>query len=57
MKDMATALLTEELAKKDDYARVVLDAIKTVEPITRTLVPKNSLIREFISGGIYDNIY
>ena len=57
MKSYALRLLTEELAKSDEYVRTVLSALQSIVPVDEALVPGNSLIREFISGGIYEGIY
>lgn len=57
MKREAVRLLNVDDTENDEYARIVLSALKEVEEIDSALVPKNSLIREFISGGIYDKHY
>ena len=57
MKPFAEELLTEELADKDGYVGTVLEAIRQIETIDIDLVPDNSLIREFIPGGIYEHLY
>ena len=57
MKSKALSLLSEELAQKDEYVKIVLDAVRLIYPIEESYIPKNSLIREFIAGGIYDKIY
>ncbi len=57
MRPFAEELLTEALAKKEIYINIVRSAITKVKPIDAELVPENSLIREFISGGIYDKKY
>ena len=57
MKQFAEELLSEELADRDQYVRTVLDALRQIEPIDIDLVPENSLIREFIPGGIYEHLY
>ena len=57
MKKRAEALLDRAELRDDAYSAVVLQAIKQIAPISEELVPENSLIREFISGGIYDKIY
>lgn len=36
-----------------ETARKLLDALERFEPIDGSLVPKNSILREFIGGGIY----
>ena len=57
MRDYALPLLTEEIASLDPYARTVRDALLLAESIDSALVPENSLIREFIPGGIYEDLY
>lgn len=57
MKKRAEKLLDIKELEDDGYAAVVLNAIKHIEPIDDSLIPENSLIREFIAGGIYDDIY
>ncbi len=57
MKSFAEELLSEELAERDPYVRTVLDALHVIEPIDIDLVPENSLIREFVPGGIYEHLY
>ena len=57
MKNFALELLTEELANEVEYVRIIRDAMLKIESLDEALVPKNSLIREFISGGTYHKIY
>ena len=57
MKRFALRLLTEELASEVEYVRIIRDAMLKVEELDEALVPENSLIREFISGGTYHKIY
>lgn len=57
MKKLATGLISAELANSDAYVKKVLSALLRVEAINDIHVPADSLIREFISGGIYDDIY
>ncbi len=57
MKSFAEKLISKSLAAKDSYANTVLTAVKMIESIDRSLVPENSLIREFIPGGIYESLY
>lgn len=57
MKPFAERLLTEELADREPYVATVLDALRQMEEIDVGLVPENSLIREFIPGGIYEHLY
>ena len=57
MKRYALKLLTEELASEHEYVRVVREAMLRVAELDESLIPENSLIREFISGGTYHKIY
>lgn len=57
MKHLAVSLLTDEIVAKNSYAGVVRRALERVTDIPSDLVPKTSLIREFISGGIYEELY
>ena len=57
MRRFAEGLISPELAERSEYARVVITALKTAEPINEALVPRDSLIREFITGGIYEEFY
>lgn len=57
MKKRAEALLDIKELEGDGYTAVVLNAIKHIDPVDDSLIPENSLIREFIAGGIYDDIY
>ncbi len=57
MRPFVETLISDELAEKDNYARIVLNAIKQCEPVEERLVPEDSLIREFIPGGKYEDIY
>lgn len=57
MKSFAEKLLSEELAAREPYVSVITEALKSIEPIDLELVPENSLIREFIPGGIYEHLY
>ena len=57
MKSFALELLTEELASEVEYVRIVRDAMQKLSELDESLVPENSLIREFISGGTYHKIY
>lgn len=53
----AKQLISPKLAERNGYARTVLSAIDLAEPIDENLVPQDSLIREFITGGIYEEFY
>ncbi len=57
MRHFAERLISQKLAEKNPYAKTVLSAVSLVEPISLSNVPENSLIREFVPGGIYENIY
>ncbi len=57
MKRFALKLLTEELASEVEYVRIIREAMLKMEELDEELVPENSLIREFISGGTYHKIY
>ena len=57
MKPMVEKLISEELAEKNEYAKTVLCAVRSAEAIDESHVPENSLIREFISGGKYEEFY
>ncbi len=57
MRPLAEALLTEKLAEKETYINIIRSAITKVDIIDESLVPADSLIREFIAGGIYDHKY
>ena len=57
MKGFALDLISKNLASSDPYAKTVLEALEKISEIDSSLVPKNSLIREFIPGGIYESLY
>ena len=57
MRSFAEAQITPEVAEDSEYARIVLSAIKLIEPIDYNLIPKDSLIREFLPGGVYEHLY
>lgn len=57
MRHFAEKLISDELASSDPYAMTVKNALLAAEPISEELVPQSSLIREFIPGGIYENLY
>ncbi len=56
LKDMAAARITEA-GIDDPYLSVVERALACIEPLSPELVPKSSLIREFIGGGTYEDRY
>lgn len=57
MAPYAKRLISKDLAEQSEYAKAVLSAISLAEPIDEALVPDDSLIREFITGGIYEEFY
>ena len=57
MKSFAMELLSDELAARESYVSIVLEALRQIEPVDIDLVPEDSLIREFIPGGIYEHLY
>ena len=57
MRSFAERLISAELAAREEYAGIVLDAITRVHPLGADLVPDTSLIREFIPGGKYEALY
>ena len=57
MKPYVKALISKELAEKNEYAKTVLNAASKASGIDETLVPNDSLIREFIEGGKYEEFY
>ncbi len=57
MRPFAEQLINDELAEREEYARIVKKALTSVEKIPLSFVPENSLIREFVPGGIYEDIY
>lgn len=57
MKAPALRLLSAEGVPSDFITDTVKKALERTVEIDEALVPKNSLMREFISGGIYHEIY
>ena len=57
MRAYAEKIISKELAEKNPFANTVLRALTKAATIDEALVPKNSLIREFITGGIYEEFY
>jgi uridine kinase len=57
MTHFAKRLLVGDVVKKSTYARTVLSALERITKIDPRLVPENSLIKEFIPGGIYEELY
>ena len=56
LKDMAADRITAA-GIDDPYLCVVERALACIAPLSPALVPKSSLIREFIAGGIYEDRY
>ncbi len=56
LKNMAAARITEA-GIDDPYLCIVERALACIEPLAADLVPKTSLIREFIGGGVYEDRY
>lgn len=48
--ESATALLTAEGAPRNDYTATVLSAVSRFAPLPYTVVPRTSLLREFLPG-------
>ena len=57
LRNHALRLLNDEIVATDPYAAVVRDAVEKMAFLDEGLVPQDSLIREFIPGGIYEDIY
>lgn len=57
MKHFAKGLIPKSLAERDAYAGIVAAALEKIEELDYNLIPENSLIREFIPGGIYEALY
>jgi uridine kinase len=57
MKPFALKLISDELAEKNDYAKTVKRALSASVSAPADIVPNDSLIREFIPGGIYESLY
>ena len=57
MRGYAEGLITPTLFASDSYVATVARALSRITPVPEDMVPENSLIREFIPGGIYENLY
>lgn len=57
MRPFVERLISDDLAAKDSYANTVLSALREAVPICESIVPDNSLMREFIPGGKYEALY
>lgn len=56
LKDMAAARIAAA-GIDDPYLSVIERALARIAPLSPSLVPKTSLIREFIAGGVYEDRY
>ncbi|HBJ19120.1 MAG TPA: hypothetical protein DDY70_05220 [Clostridiales bacterium] len=56
MRPFAERVMTEE-SLSDPYMQKIAAAMAKITPISDTLVPETSLIREFIPGGKYEYLY
>ena len=57
MKPYAEKLLTDEVCRHSEYANTVAEALRKMPSWDSAVVPETSLIREFIPGGIYEDLY
>ena len=57
LKPYAEKLLTDEVCERSSYAAVVARALSRLPAMETDIVPETSLIREFIPGGIYEELY
>jgi uridine kinase len=57
MKPFAQKLLTKEVISHSAYAKTVARALSRLPALDASLVPETSLIKEFIPGGIYEDLY
>ena len=57
LREYALKFIPKSLFERDLYLECIVSALKQITPVNPSLVPEDSLIREFISGGIYDGIY
>lgn len=57
MRELALSLIDDSLSEKNQYARTVKHALLASVSAPESLVPCDSLIREFIPGGIYECLY
>lgn len=57
LKPFADELLTEDIVNASPYARTVKSALAKIPALPSDIVPDSSLIREFIPGGIYEELY
>lgn len=57
LKPFAERLLTPDVTAASPYAEVIHGLIRRIPAMPLDPVPEDSLIREFIPGGIYESLY
>lgn len=57
MREFAEGVISDELAERYTFLDLVRSALREATPIDPELVPSDSLMREFISGGRYEKLY
>ncbi len=57
MRPFVLRAIDTKLLEESSYVRTVYNAIVGSETLSEKFVPQNSLIREFIPGGIYEALY
>ena len=57
LKPFSLQVLDKDPTLNSDLVTIVRSALAKVEAIPESLVPADSLIREFIPGGIYESLY
>lgn len=57
LKTYATKLLTAELREKSEYVNNIAKVLDIMPSYDSGVVPDTSLIREFIPGGVYEDLY
>ncbi len=57
LKPYAEMLLTKDVCEHSGYANTVAVALAKIPALESSIVPETSLIREFIPGGIYEDLY
>ena len=57
LKSYALKLLTAQLREKSEYVNNIAKVLEKMPDYNEALVPQTSLIREFIPGGVYEDLY
>ena len=57
MRPFVIRLISDELIQRSPYAKTVLEAALLSDTLPDSLVPEDSLMREFIPGGKYEELY